>query len=179
MPYYTGSRQAERDLSALKSRGARRRVRAEWKARRDAEQAEDRQRRTLRRVQQTAMREHLQPKAERTIIHIPSWKQISRIAAPETDLWFRGRIILKRFEHKPRSCLHGELVANANRADAVSEGALVRVGDDKDEKRVRYVRPGLLRKLMAYQQHERDRAEQIRALAAEAKKARKAAKKGK
>jgi hypothetical protein len=159
MPYFTNSRAAERDVSALKSRAARRKVRKAWKAERDAQRDFERDKRARERIFKTFLQQReAREKGNLTIVRLRSWKQASKIASTAGDLWIRARVALKQFRPRKARTPSGQLAMNQHRMQKVVSGDLLRVGDDHDDKKVRYIRPGLAKKLVRAGMAARDKS---------------------
>lgn len=149
MPYYTNSRAAERDVLTIRSRGKRREVRKAWKAKSDAQRDFERDKRARERLFATYLRTKDGPPKDSVVVKLRSWKQASKVASfVGGDLWIRARVALKQFRQRRARTPSGQLAMNHDRMTKVANGDLVRIGDDRDSSKVRYLRPGLVKKLV-------------------------------
>ena len=146
----SGDRAFDRDLAEhIPSRGERRRLRQRRKDARMWSKRDARIMRAFQRVHATALCAKMNPGTfPDTVRRIRSWKEASRIANPGGDLWLRARVKLKQFGQKRQRTESGQLQANAARMLSLLEGKQYKVADDKSDK-IRFIRPGLAKKIMA------------------------------
>ena len=144
-----GDRAYDRLLAMhIPSRGERRRLRKRLKTVRDEGRRIRTAERAMDRAKATLLREAADGGEGRTVINLRSWKQASRIASAGGNLWIRARVILKRFGSKRKRYMQGKMESNAVRHERVLDGKLMKVTDDKDERKVRYISRGLAKKIM-------------------------------